>query len=134
MAVYKIFPYQDTTLYSMYPQMNAGIDPISQVSNLNFAIDSNPSVARTLIQFDNDEINSTIENIIGSTNFQTRLRSYIATAQGIVESSILEVWPIAVSPDPNINWNQGTGTYLDQPLTTDGACWESPFFAEADGR
>jgi len=129
MAVYKIFPYQDTTLYSMYPQMNTGIDPISQVSNLNFAIDSSPSVARTLIQFDNDEINSTIENIIGSTNFQTRLRSYIATAQGIVESSILEVWPIAVSPDSNIGWNQGTGTYLDQPLTTDGACWESPFFA-----
>jgi len=129
MAVYKIFPYQDTTLYSMYPKMNTGIDPISQVSNLNFAIDSSPSVARTLIQFDNDEINSTIENIIGSTNFQTRLRSYIATAQGIVESSILEVWPIAVSPDSNIGWNQGTGTYLDQPLTTDGACWESPFFA-----
>ena len=129
MAVYKIFPYQDTTLYSMYPQMNTGIDPISQVSNLNFAIDSSPSVARTLIQFDNDEINNTIENVIGSTNFQTRLRSYIATAQGIVESSTLEVWPIAVSPDSNIDWNQGTGTYLDQPLTTDGACWESPFFA-----
>jgi hypothetical protein len=144
MAVYKIFPYQDTTLYSMYPQMNTGIDPISQVSNLNFAIDSNPSVARTLIQFDNDEINNTIENVIGSNNFQTRLRSYIATAQGIVESSILEVWPIAVSSDSDIDWNQGTGTYLDQPLTTDGACWESPFFAgsepwpiqvaDADGR
>jgi hypothetical protein len=31
-----------------------------------------------------------------------------------------------------INWNQGTGTYLDQPLTTDGACWESPFFANSN--
>ena len=133
MAVYKIFPYQDTTLYSMFPTMNAGIDPISQVSNLNFAIDSLPSVARTLIQFDNDEINNTIENVIGSTNFQTRLRSYIATAQGIVESSILEVWPVAVGgATGELEWNQGTGTYLDQPLTTDGACWESPFFANSN--
>jgi hypothetical protein len=133
MAVYKIFPFQDTTLYSMFPTMNTGIDPINQVSNLNFAIDTQPTVARSLIQFDTDEINNTIENVIGSTNYQTRLRSYIATAQGIVESSILEIWPIAVSSNNGeINWNQGTGTYLDQPLTTDGACWESPFFALGD--
>ena len=131
MAVYKIFPYQDTTLYSMFPKMNTGIDPINQVSNLNFAIDSQPTVARSLIQFDNDEINNTIENVIGSTEYQTRLRSFIATAQGIVESSILEVWPVAVAADAEIDWNQGTGTYLDQPLTTDGACWESPFFANS---
>jgi hypothetical protein len=51
MAVYKIFPYQDTTLYSMFPTMNTGIDPINQISNLNFAIDTQPSVARTLINF-----------------------------------------------------------------------------------
>ena len=104
MAVYKLFPYQDTTLYSMYPRMNTGIDPINQISNLNFAVNSSPSVARTLIQFDNDEINSTIENIIGSNNYQTRLRSFIATAQGIVESSKLEIWPIAVSSDTSIGW------------------------------
>ena len=132
MAVYKIFPYQDTTLYSMYPKMNTGIDPINQVSNLNFAIDSQPSVARTLIQFDTDDITNTIENVIGSTNFQTRLRSFIATAQGIVESSTLEIWPVAVAENATIDWNQGTGTYLDQPLTTDGACWESPFFANGN--
>ena len=97
MAVYKIFPYQDTTLYSMYPKMNTGIDPINQISNLNFAIDSQPSVARTLIQFDTDDITNTIENVIGGINFQTRLRSYIATAQGIVESSTLAIWPVAVA-------------------------------------
>ena len=117
----------------MFPKMNTGIDPINQVSNLNFAIDSQPSVARSLIQFDNDEINNTIENVIGSTEYQTRLRSFIATAQGIVESSTLEVWPVAVGgATGELEWNQGTGTYLDQPLTTDGACWESPFFANSN--
>jgi hypothetical protein len=49
MAIYKLFPYKDTSLYSMYPSMNTGIDPINQISNLNFAVDSSPSVARTLI-------------------------------------------------------------------------------------
>jgi hypothetical protein len=134
MAVYKIFPYQDTSLYSMYPTMNTGIDPINQISNLNFAIDTQPSVARTLIQFDSDEIDDTITNIIqDSESFEARLRCYIATAQGIVESSTVEVWPIAVGgATGELEWNMGTGTYLDQPLTTDGACWESPFFANGN--
>jgi len=133
MAVYKIFPYKDTTLYSFYPTMNTGIDPINQVSNLNFALNSLPQVARPLIAFDPSEISNTITNIIGSTDFETYLRSYIATAQGIVESSILEVWPIATQVTSNSSeWNQGTGTYLDSPVTTDGACWESPFFANGD--
>ena len=48
MAVYKIFPYKDTTLYSFYPSMNTGIDPINQISNLNFALDTFPQVARTI--------------------------------------------------------------------------------------
>ena len=32
MAVYKIFPTQDTTLYSMYPTMNTGIDEVLETS------------------------------------------------------------------------------------------------------
>jgi hypothetical protein len=134
MAVYKIFPYKDTTLYSFYPDMNTGIDPINQVSNLNFALNSLPQVARPLIAFDPTEISNTISSVIESNTFETYLKSFIATAQGIVESSILEVWPIATqTTDNSSEWNQGTGTYLDSPITTDGACWESPFFADGDG-
>lgn len=119
MAVYKLFPYKDTSLYSMFPSMNTGIDPINQLSNLNFSIDSLPSVARTLIAFDTDEIRDTINNKV-TGSWDSRLKSYIATAQGISESTYITVWPI------NKSWNQGTGTYLDQPITTDGACWTSP--------
>ena len=121
MAVYKLFPFKDTSLYSMYPTMNTGIDPINQVSNLNFAIDSSPSVARTLITFDSDEINSVLNSKV-TGEWDATLRSYIATAQGIVESSILEIFPL------HDDYNQGTGTYLDQPITKDGACWNSPLF------
>ena len=129
MAVYKIFPYKDTTLYSFYPSMNTGIDPINQISNLNFALDTFPQVARTILAFDPVEISSTIENVLQTNDYKTFLKSFIATAQGIVESSKLEVWPLATNAEGrNLEWNQGTGTYLDQPLTTDGACWNSPFF------
>ena len=125
MAVYKLFPYKDTSLYSEYPTMNTGIDPISQISNLNFAVDSSPSVARTLISFDSEEINSVISTKV-TGNWDANLRCYIATAQGIVESSVLEVFPVYDS------WNMGTGTYLDEPITTDGASWNSPQFGGGD--
>ena len=121
MAVYKLFPYKDTSLYSMYPSMNTGIDPINQVSNLNFAVDNSPSVARTLVAFDTNEITDTINNKV-TGSWDARLKSFIATAQGIVEDSDVVIFPI------NKTWNQGTGTYLDQPITTDGSCWTSPDF------
>ena len=123
MAVYKLFPYKDTSLYSMYPSMNTGIDPINQASNLNFAVDNSPSVARILIAFDTNEITDTIDNKV-TGSWDARLRSFIATAQGVVEDSYITVWPI------NKSWNQGTGTYLDQPITSDGACWNSPDFED----
>jgi len=119
MAVYKIFPEKDNTLYSMYPSMNTGVDPISQVSNLNLAISSQPSVARTLIQFDTDEIENIIDNKVTGT-FDVYLKSYITTAQGINEDGDIYIFPVSES------WNNGTGTYLDQPITSDGSCWDSP--------
>jgi len=122
MAVYKLFPAKDTSLYSMYPTMNTGIDPILQISNLNFAVDSSPSVARSILQFDDSEIANVLENKVGSKTWDAQLRCFIATAQGVVEDSTLELFPVYNG------WNQGTGTYLDEPLTTDGAAWNSPLF------
>ena len=119
MAVYKLFPEKDTTLYSMYPSMNTGIDPINQVSNLNFAINSSPSVARTLIQFDETEIQDIINTKVTGT-WEAYVKSFIANAQGVYRETVLEIWPVSQS------WYNGTGTYLDQPLTTDGAAWDSP--------
>ena len=57
MAVYKIFPSQDATLYSAYPAMNTGIDEIIEAST-NFKIgvtETNgeyPQASRFLVQFD----------------------------------------------------------------------------------
>ena len=40
MAVYKLFPSQDASIYSAYPAMNTGLDAILDVSNL--VIEINP--------------------------------------------------------------------------------------------
>ena len=108
-------------------KLNTGIDAISQISNLNFAVDTNPQAARFLTEFVQSEIEDVINNKIGTKQWDVDFRSYIATAQGIVESTDLSVHPIAQS------WYNGTGTYLNQPLTTDGASWYSPNFLNSIG-
>jgi len=122
MAVYKIFPFKDTSLYSLYPDMNTGIDPINQVSNLNFALLTSATVARSLVEFSSEEIVDLLDGIISGYEWDAYFKNYIATAQGIVETSTIEVRPVAQS------WNNGTGTYLDSPITTDGSSWNSNQF------
>ena len=61
MAVYKIFPEKDATLYSLFPQMNTGLDEILDVSNLNFAVDSYAQAARYLVKFNQDDIDNVFE-------------------------------------------------------------------------
>jgi hypothetical protein len=126
MAVYKIFPHKDATLYSFYPNMNTGIDPVNQISNLNVAVDSNPQVARILTEFVQDEIEDVINNKIKGAEWDVNFRQYIATAQGIVESIEAFVHPVAQY------WWNGTGTYLDVPQTTDGCNWLSPAFKDSN--
>lgn len=122
MAVYKLFPLQDATLYSFYPIMNTGIDPIIEVGNLNVNTNPVPQVFRYLVEFDQNEINNVIDNIIGSTQFSSSLKNYIANAQGVIFDTEIEIFPISGS------WNNGSGTYLDQPFTTNGVSWVNQTF------
>ena len=55
MAVYKLFPAQDASIYSAYPAMNTGLDPILDVSNYVTESNAVSRVARSLIQFDQDQ-------------------------------------------------------------------------------
>ena len=122
MAVYKLFPYKDSTLYSFYPNMNTGIDAITTISNLNIAVDSNPQVARFLTEFVQSEIEEVINNKIKGAQWDVDFKSFIATAQDVVEATDISVHPIAQY------WYNGTGMYLDVPQTSDGCTWYSPHF------
>ena len=96
MAVYKIFPEKDATMYSLFPQMNTGLDEIIEISNLNFAVDSSPQVARYLIQFDSSSIDNLILTKGSGSNWDIDLRCFIATAQGIIMDSEVYVYPVSL--------------------------------------
>ena len=116
MAIYKIFPYKDTTLYSLYPNMSTGLDAISEIVN-RLGVDGTPDVSRFITQFDTTEIQNVINNKIGSNIWDFNFKNFIADAYGITLNSTLEIWPLAQ------DWNNGTGEFLDSPITTNGASW-----------
>ncbi len=117
MAVYKIFPEKDATLYSLFPQMNTGLDEILDVSNLNFAVNTNPQVARYLVKFDQSEINSVFSTYVSNSIWDATFKCFIATAQSINTDYTLKIHAVSGS------WDMGTGKYLDQPISTDGTSW-----------
>jgi hypothetical protein len=116
MAVYKIFPTQDTTLYSAYPTMNTGLDAILEVSN-KLDLNGDPESARYLVQFDQNEILDIFSNKISGSQYNIYFKNFIAEAQGLNQNTSLEILPLAQS------WNNGTGYYLDNPKEEDGASW-----------
>ena len=116
MAVYKIFPTQDATLYSAYPTMNTGLNAILETSN-TLDISGNPDVSRYLIKFDTAEIIDIISNKISGSSYDIYFKNFIAEAQGINLNTSLEILPVAQ------DWNNGTGEFLDSPITTNGASW-----------
>ena len=119
MAIYKLFPTQDSTLYSYYPSMNTGLDAICEVSNtLNTLVAGDtPMVSRYLTQFSTDEIKDIISNKIGNSEFNVFLKNFISEAQGLNQNTLLEIRPVAQS------WNNGTGHYLDEPQVDNGCSW-----------
>ena len=121
MAVYKIFPEKDATVYSLFPQMNTGLDEILDVTNLNFAISSSAQVARALIKFNQDQIISVLDNLIVNKDWTAKFQLFIATAQSINLDYDIEIYPISGS------WGMGTGKYLDNPISTDGVSSSTTF-------
>ena len=127
MAVYKIFPSKDTTLYSQFPDQNTGLDSILEISNKTHNTDplyiSNAEVARSLIAFDNNEISYILENLINNSTWQSNLKLFNSNTTGITTDSILYIHPLAQ------DWSNGTGRADDYPQTENGASWTWNTFA-----
>ena len=120
MAIYKIFPEKDATLYSQFPNMNTGLDPIMEAT-LTTTIapnDPNPQVARTLIKFPTNSITNVIDNLVPSgSTWKSNLRCFMAKTTGLELDTTVDVLAVSGS------WGMGTGLYLDSPLTTNGVSW-----------
>ena len=65
MAIYKIFPTKDTSLYSRFPNQNTGLDEILEASTN--IIDTTPQVSRYLLQFSQPEIDNFIKTYISGS-------------------------------------------------------------------
>ena len=121
MAVYKLFPSKDASVYSAYPAMNTGLDPILDIFNTFPSISPTPQVARSIIKFDQSEIEEVIDSIAkvtGSWNeWSGSLKAYVAKATNVVLNSNLEIYPLSGS------WNNGTGQYLDNKINGTGVSW-----------
>jgi hypothetical protein len=135
MAVYKIFPEKDTTIYSKYPDMNTGLDQILEISNeITLLEGSTPYASRVLIKFPTNEIEEVLNTIvlptvntdsiittspIASPNglYSASLRLYLADASNLPDTYSLECYSISQS------WEQGTGRYLYDPYDTENATW-----------
>ena len=117
MAVYKIFPTKDATLYSQYSEMNTGLDEIIEASTFNLGTDVVAQVSRMLIQFDSGEINNIIDNKINGVEYIPYLRIFTANVSSLNLTASLDAHPISGS------WDMGTGKYLDSPQKTNGCSW-----------
>jgi len=130
MAVYKIFPSSDATLYSKYPAQNTGLDSILEVAvknndnPANSLVESVPTspllyddLRRSVIKFSNDDINK-IKSFVTSS-WKAGLKLYLANADNLSIDYQIEARQISQS------WDMGTGHFQDSPETRNGVCWYS---------
>ena len=123
MAIYKIFPTADTTLYSGYVSANTGLDEILEAST-NFKISNpqvdgaNPQASRFLLQFSQTELENIFSSKILNSTWRADLKCYTANVTGLTSTSTINVNALAES------WNMGTGRYLDLPETQNGSSWK----------
>jgi hypothetical protein len=116
MAVYKLFPEKDATLYSEYPVMNTGIDQILE-ANAYQNVAGAYHASRYLVKFATANILETIQTLASGSALDTYLKLYTAKSTGLNQQVLLEINPISGS------WNNGTGKYLDNPQTVNGVSW-----------
>jgi hypothetical protein len=117
MAVYKLFPEKDTTIYSEYPNTNTGLDQILEISNKIGSLTDGPFSARSLIKFNTNDIIDTID--LANTTISASLKLYLADADNLPDSYILKLYPIYEE------WNVGTGRFLYNPPYNDNCTWKN---------
>jgi|MDSV01.2.fsa_nt_gb hypothetical protein len=131
MAVYKIFPTKDASIYTISQSMNTGLDEIVEASTT--IAETLPQVSRYLMHFSNTEIT----NMLGSdfttggkigigSEYSVFLKNSAAVVNGLQLDQVLEVYPVSGS------WGMGTGKYYNTPITTNGVSWEWRTYSGSD--
>lgn len=120
MAIYRINPEKDTTIWSeptvagLYG--NAGKDQILEIGGYP-DVNQVGRTKRALLQFYSSEIASTLEDKVTGA-FSASLHLYLADASEIPSEYTLYTYPISSS------WTSGTGRLADSPINTTGVSWQ----------
>ena len=125
MAYYFLFPEKDSTIYSHTDrkEMNAGSDEILEILKEKGSTDNLIYPSRVLIQFKNEELQSTISNTIGHSNFQAsaskvNLQLTSADPKNLISTLNINVFALSQS------WDEGTGRYSNLPTSSNGCSWK----------
>ena len=131
MAIYKIFPTADASIYSRFPNQNTGLDEILEVSTKNdvnsisYLVEADPNtptlsddLRRSLVLFSDADITKIKSFRTGS--WQAGLKLYLANAENLNTTYSIEIGQVSSS------WIMGTGKFSDYPVTINGACWYDP--------
>ena len=120
MAIYRIYPQKDTIIWSESDLVgsygNAGKDEILEIGTYKDVNDTH-CIQRTLIQFNNDQIQSTLTSRV-TGNWSSSLHLYLADAGELPQSYVIEALAVSSS------WIEGTGKRDDLPLDKTGVTWE----------
>jgi hypothetical protein len=117
MGVYKIFPSQDTTIYSDYSTLNAGLDSLLDLSKNAPNLYPSSSTSRILMKFDSDDL--VRASVLAGNDFTASLKLFNAKVEGIPTNFNIVVNPIYEDP-----WDMGTGRFNNIPESNDGASWK----------
>ena len=115
MGVYKIFPSQDTTIYTYYNTLNAGLDEILDLSKNAPVLYPSSSTSRILMKFDNSDIADAVSK--AGANFTASLKLYNANVESVPTNFNIEFYPVYQS------WDMGTGRFNNIPEIDNGASW-----------
>ncbi len=124
MAIYKIFPIKDSTLYSGFQSLNTGLDSVIECTTdfVNADTDnptnSSPQSSRFLVEFKNSQILDVLDDLASEKEVKSFLRVFSSKAKGLSNTSTVLINALGQS------WNMGTGTYLSSPIITNGCSWK----------
>ena len=115
MAVYKIFPTKDATLYEQFPNKNTGLDQILEASSYYYQ--GTRFNSRYLIQFSTTEIQNIINNKV-TNSWEAYFKNYNASTSGLSLDTSLYFYTVSGS------WGMGTGQFNSTPETSNGTTWD----------
>ena len=124
MAYYNLFPQKDSTIYS-HPDrsgLNTGHDELLEIVKERGSSNDYHYPSRILIKFKNEEIKSTIEDVIGHSTFNNGTSKVALQLTTVDPKDLNTVLNLTVYPVSQ-SWNEGSGRYGNIPTGSDGTNW-----------